>query len=75
MTLIPFTLEAIALRTLSMATFGLLLAFEPAVAALAGIVIRATPWSLQQFVGIGLVIVAAARQHRPARLDAPPRRL
>ncbi len=39
-TLVPFTLEAVALRTLPMATFGLVLAFEPAVAALVGLVIR-----------------------------------
>lgn len=39
-TLIPFTLEALALRTLSAATFGLVLAFEPAIAAVIGVVIR-----------------------------------
>jgi inner membrane transporter RhtA len=59
-TLIPFSLEAIALRTLPMATFGLLLAFEPAVAALAGVVIRGESLSVQQVIGIGLIIVAAA---------------
>lgn len=59
-TLIPFSLEAIALRTLPMATFGLLLAFEPAVAALAGVVIRGESLSVQQLAGIGLIIVAAA---------------
>jgi inner membrane transporter RhtA len=59
-TLIPFTLEAIALRTLSMATFGLLLAFEPAVAALAGIVIRGDALTAQQVAGIVLIILAAA---------------
>ena len=57
-TLIPFTLEAIALRTLSMATFGLLLAFEPAVAALAGIIIRNDSLTAQQIIGIALIIVA-----------------
>ena len=50
-TLIPFSLEAIALRTLPMATFGLLLAFEPAVAALAGVVIRGESLSVQQLAG------------------------
>ena len=59
-TLIPFSLEAIALRTLPMATFGLLLAFEPAVAALAGVVIRGESLSAQQLLGIALIIVAAA---------------
>ncbi len=59
-TLIPFALEMTALRTLSMATFGLLLAFEPGVAALAGFVIRGDALSIQQIVGIALVITAAA---------------
>jgi hypothetical protein len=57
-TLIPFTLEAIALRTLPMATFGLLLAFEPAIAALAGIVIRHDSLTAHQIIGIALIIVA-----------------
>ncbi len=59
-TLIPFALEMTALRTLSMATFGLLLAFEPAIAALAGAVIRADTLSVVQVAGIALVIAAGA---------------
>ena len=59
-TLVPFTLEAVALRTLPMATFGLVLAFEPAVAALAGVVIRDDELVAQQWLGIGLIVVAAA---------------
>ena len=59
-TLIPFALEMTALRTLSMATFGLLLAFEPGVAAIAGFAIRGDTLSIQQILGIALVIAAAA---------------
>ncbi|MFC6238066.1 cyclic nucleotide-binding domain-containing protein [Longivirga aurantiaca] len=59
-TLVPFSLEAVALRTLPMATFGLVLAFEPAVAALTGIVIRDDVLVAQQWLGIGLIVVAAA---------------
>jgi inner membrane transporter RhtA len=59
-TLIPFSLEAIALRRLSMATFGLLLAFEPAIAAIAGVVIRGDTLLGQQVLGIVLIIAAAA---------------
>ncbi len=59
-TFIPFSLEAIALRTLPMATFGLLLAFEPGVAALAGVVIRGDSLSIVEVLGIILIIVAAA---------------
>lgn len=59
-TLVPFTLEAVALRTLPMAAFGLVLAFEPAVAALVGLVVRGDSLVPQQWVGIGLIVVAAA---------------
>jgi hypothetical protein len=43
-----------------MATFGLLLAFEPAIAALAGLVIRGEQLVLAQLVGIALVVAASA---------------
>jgi Cyclic nucleotide-binding domain/EamA-like transporter family len=59
-TLIPFTLEAVALRTLSMAVFGLVLAFEPAIAALAGVVIRGDQLGIQQLIGILLIVISAA---------------
>ena len=59
-TLIPFALESIALRTLSMATFGLLLAFEPGIAAVAGWAIRGQALTPLQLVGIALVIAAGA---------------
>jgi inner membrane transporter RhtA len=59
-TAIPFSLEVTALRSLSMSTFGLLLSFEPAIAALAGLVIRGDQLVATQFVGIGLVIIASA---------------
>ena len=78
-TLIPFSLEAIALRTLSMATFGLLLAFEPAVAAVAGVVIRGDTLVAQQILGIALIIIAGALSLGPRgwmrRLGAYNRRL
>jgi inner membrane transporter RhtA len=62
-TVVPFSLEITALRGLSMArmaTFGLLLAFEPAIAAVAGLAIRGQGLTSVQFAGIGLVIVASA---------------
>lgn len=59
-TLVPFTLEAVALRTLSMAMFGLLLAFEPAIAALVGMLVLGDALSVQQWLGIVLIVVAAA---------------
>jgi inner membrane transporter RhtA len=57
---VPFSLEITALRSLSMATFGLLLAFEPAIAAVAGWTIRGQGLTSVQVAGIGLVIIASA---------------
>ena len=59
-TVIPFALELTALRSLSAPTFGLLLSFEPAIAALAGFVIRGQRLELPQVLGIAMVIVASA---------------
>lgn len=58
-TVIPFSLEITALRSLSMATFGLLLAFEPAIATVAGFVIRGQALVALQLLGIALVILAS----------------
>src|SRR5262249_47057375 len=66
-TAIPFSLEVIALRNLSAATFGLLLSFEPAIAALAGYLIRDEALTSAQFAGIGLVILATAIGLGPRR--------
>jgi inner membrane transporter RhtA len=59
-TVLPLSLEVTAIRSLSMATFGLLLAFEPAIGALAGFVVRGEALLPIQLVGIGLVILASA---------------
>jgi inner membrane transporter RhtA len=59
-TVLPLSLEVTALRSLSMATFGLLLAFEPAIGVVAGFVIRGEALLPVQLVGIGLVIIASA---------------
>lgn len=59
-TLIPFALEMTALRSLSMATFGLLLAFEPGIASIVGFVVRGQSLTPLQVVGIALVVAAAA---------------
>jgi inner membrane transporter RhtA len=59
-TLIPFALEMTALRSLSMATFGLLLAFEPGIASIVGFLVRGQGLTVPQLVGIVLIIGAAA---------------
>ena len=67
-TVIPFSFELIALRTLSIGVFGLLLAFEPAVAALAGWAVRDQALTTGQLAGIGLIVLAGAGVMGPGRL-------
>ncbi len=58
--LLPYSLELLALRRLSASVFGILLSTEPAVAALAGLLVlsqRLDPW---QLVGLALVVLASA---------------
>lgn len=50
--LIPYSLELMALRQLSASTFGLLMSLEPAVAALAGVIVLS-----QQLTGVLLVAI------------------
>ena len=59
-TAIPFSLEVTALRSLSASTFGLLLSFEPAIAALAGLLIRSEALAPAQLGGIAMVMAASA---------------
>jgi len=58
--LLPFALELTAMRRLSAATFGLLLSFEPAIAALAGLVIRGQVLVPSQAAGIAIIVAASA---------------
>ncbi len=59
-TVIPYSLEMVALRNLSSATFGLLVALEPAIAAVVGFVIRGQLLAPIQLAGIAIVVVASA---------------
>jgi inner membrane transporter RhtA len=56
---IPYSLELKALRSLSTATFGVLMSLEPAAAALAGAVLIGQTITLRDAVGIGLVCAAS----------------
>lgn len=67
-TVIPFSFELIALRTLPLGVFGLLLAFEPAIAALAGFTVRDQGLTGGQIAGIALVVIAGAGVMGPSRL-------
>jgi inner membrane transporter RhtA len=67
-TVIPFSFELIALRTLAIGVFGLLLAFEPAIAALAGFFVRDQGLTAAQIAGIALIVIAGAGVMGPSRL-------
>jgi inner membrane transporter RhtA len=56
--LIPYSLELVALRTLSSYGFGLLMCLEPAMAALAGVLVLGQ--ALTAIVALALVMVVAA---------------
>lgn len=56
---LPYTLEMIALRTLSTKVFGTLMSFEPAIAAIAGVVVLHERLALTQWAAIGAIIVAS----------------
>jgi inner membrane transporter RhtA len=65
---IPYTLELEALRRLPARVFGVLMSTEPAVAALAGLVVLGERLSGRDWIAIGLVVAAsvgAARGHGP----------
>jgi len=57
---LPYSLEMIALTRLPARTFSTLLSLEPAVAAMAGVVLLSERLSLLQWLAIAAIIVAAA---------------
>jgi inner membrane transporter RhtA len=57
--LIPYSLEIIALRRLRSSVFGLLMSLEPAVAAVAGVLVLSQPLSGVLVVAIAMVIAAS----------------
>lgn len=57
---VPYSLEVIALRRLDTRVFGVLLSLEPALAALAGFALLGQLLSPMEIAGIGLVVVASA---------------
>ena len=76
---VPYTLELAALRRLATSTFGVLMSLEPAVAALAGLVLLGEHLTPAQAVAVLLVCVAsagatwtAAGERRRARADLTP---
>jgi inner membrane transporter RhtA len=57
---IPYSLELEALRRLPARVFGVLMSLEPAVAALAGLVVLGQALALDEWAAIALVVVASA---------------
>ena len=74
---LPYSLELIALRRLSARVFGVLLSLEPAVAALAGLVVLGQRLTRAQLVGLVCVMAASAlvlgaRDRTPVTSDVSP---
>lgn len=67
---LPYSLELIALRRLPAATFGLLMSLEPAVAALAGVLVLGQALTAITVVAILMVVVASAGTSLAARRPA-----
>jgi inner membrane transporter RhtA len=72
---LPYSFDLEALRRVPANVFGVLMSLEPAVAALAGLVILGQDLSLREWVAIALVVVASAGSTAtPARVpDASTR--
>jgi inner membrane transporter RhtA len=64
---IPYTFEVEALRRIAPATFGVLMSLEPAVAALAGLLVLGQGLGLRALLGIALVIAASLGAARSAQ--------
>lgn len=66
---IPYSLELEALRSIPPRVFGVLMSLEPAVAAVAGLIVLSEALSPAQWVAICCVVAASAGATRTARPD------
>jgi len=71
---LPYTLEMTALRRLSTKTYGTLMSLEPALAALAGLVLLRERLTHGQWLAMGAVMIASVGtlRHEPAVIDQVP---
>jgi inner membrane transporter RhtA len=69
---VPYALELLALRRVAAGTFGILMSLEPAVAALAGLVLLREGLRPVQLGGVVLVCVASAAVTAARPPDGPP---
>ena len=56
---LPYTLEMVALRRLSTKAFGTLMSFEPAMAAVAGVVVLGERLTTGQWLAVSAIVVAS----------------
>jgi len=74
--LLPYSLELLALRRLAANVFGILLSLEPAVAALAGLIVLDQRLAPLQVVGLVLVVLASTivmgvrRPEEPGQIES-----
>ncbi|MBI1685735.1 EamA family transporter [Caulobacter hibisci] len=57
---VPYSLEMIALKRIPKRTFGVMLSVEPAIGALAGVIVLAELLSPQQWIAIACIVAASA---------------
>jgi inner membrane transporter RhtA len=69
---IPYSLETEALRTLPKHVFGVLMSLEPAVAALAGLLVLSQALGARELLAIALVVAASAGATRSAGTALDP---
>lgn len=69
---LPYSLEMYALRSVPKRTFGVMLSAEPAIGALAGLIILHEQLTLIQWLAIGLIIAASTGAILTARRPAEP---
>ena len=69
---VPYSCELVALRTIAPSVFSILMSLEPAAAALAGIVVLDEFLSAQQWVALVCVVVASVGATRSTRTLADP---
>jgi inner membrane transporter RhtA len=64
--LLPFSLELLALRRMRVAAFGTLMALEPGIAVLIGLLLLAQLPAVSQVAGVALVVIAGIGAQRTA---------
>jgi inner membrane transporter RhtA len=69
---VPFALEMVALRRMTATAFGTLMAVEPAIGLVIGMLVLLQVPGLAQIAGIALVVIAGAAAQRGGRRSAPP---